>query len=390
MDGYDNEELTAAELEDLRRERAAARRRKLAARERRRKKRRRQAIIRCSILLLILILIITGIVKMISGIWKHFHKNKTSDKITEQMADSTTEEPTTEEIKATIDDGILAKELPADREAALSLLQAQSASDPDIKSIYDNAAVYPDKVLQCLAINSEMKQFVMDYPTKINIVFDGSFNVEVTENEVPLFLQFDEQWGYADYGNNIIGINGCGPTCLSMAYTYLKQDGSMNPIKVADFSVSAGYLNESGDTDWTLMTDGARTLGLISEEIALSKENMTSALEEGKVIICSMSPGDFTRDGHFILIRDYKDGLFYVNDPNSEARSNVGWDYERLSNQISNMWALSAGNGDTGQTGNPENSNDSNATTQANQTDNQTDNQTGSQTDTPADNQTEN
>ena len=33
MDGYDNEEqLTEAELEDLRRERAAARRRKLAAR----------------------------------------------------------------------------------------------------------------------------------------------------------------------------------------------------------------------------------------------------------------------------------------------------------------------------------------------------------------------
>ena len=59
MDGYDNEEqLTEAELEDLRRERAAARRRKLAARERRRKKRRQQAIIRCSILLIAVILVI--------------------------------------------------------------------------------------------------------------------------------------------------------------------------------------------------------------------------------------------------------------------------------------------------------------------------------------------
>lgn len=386
MDEYENEQLTEAELEDIRRERAAARRRKLAARERRRKKRRRQAIIRCSILLLAVILIITGIVKMISGIWKHFHKDKSSDKVTEQMTDTTTEEPAAEEVKAEIDDAILAKELPADREAALLLLQSQSESDPDIKSIYDNAAVYPDKILQCLAVNSEMKQFVIDYPTKISIVFDGSFSVDVPENEVPLFLQFDEQWGYADYGSNIIGINGCGPTCLSMAYTYLKQDGSMNPIKVADFSASSGYLNESGDTNWALMTDGARTLGLTSEEVALSKENMTSALEDGKVIVCSMSPGDFTRSGHFILIRDYKDGLFYVNDPNSEARSNVGWDYERLSSQISNMWALGAGNGDSGQTGNPENTTGSDPAAQTSQTGNQTDDRT----DTPADDQAEN
>lgn len=346
MDGYDNEELTEAELEDIRRERAATRRRKLAARERRRRERRRQAIIRCSILLIILILIITGIVKMISGIWKHFHKNKEADKVTEEMI--STEATTTEEPVAEIDESIIAKELPADRDAALALLQAQAESDPDMMSICENAAVYPDKLLQCLAVNSEMKQFVLDYLTKISIVFDGNFSVDVPEDEVPLFLQYDEQWGYADYGSSIIGINGCGPTCLSMAYTYLKQDGSMNPIKVADFSVAGGYLDEQGDTNWALMTDGARTLGLTSEELALSKDNMITALENGKVIICSMSPGDFTRNGHFIVIREYKEGFFYVNDPNSQARSEVGWDYKRLSTQISNMWALGVGSEDPG------------------------------------------
>ena len=71
MDEY--EELTE---EELRRRREAARRRKLAARERRRRKRRQEAIIRCSILLIIVILLIVGIVKGISGIWKHFHNKK--------------------------------------------------------------------------------------------------------------------------------------------------------------------------------------------------------------------------------------------------------------------------------------------------------------------------
>lgn len=377
MDEYGNEELTEAELEDIRRQRAAARRRKLAARERRRKKRIRQAIVRCSILLLVVILLITGIVKMISGIWKHFHKDKSPDKKTEQMTDSTTEEVTTEEVKAEIDEAIVAKELPADREAALASLQTQGETDPDIKAICDNAAVYSDKILQCLAINSEMKQFVIDYPAKISIVFDGNFSVDVPEDEIPLFLQFDEKWGYADYGNNIIGINGCGPTCLSMAYVYLKKDGNMNPIKVADFSVANGHLNENGDTNWTLMTDGAVALGLTSEEITLSKESILSSLENGKVVICSMSPGDFTRNGHFILIREYKDGLFYVNDPNSEARSQVGWDYNRLSEQISNMWEIGAGSDTSSQPDNP----DSDSSEQTTQADTQEDTQTSSETD---------
>ena len=33
---------------------------------------------------------------------------------------------------------------------------------------------------------------------------------------VPLFLQWDLQWGYFDYGGNLLGLSGCGPTCLSM------------------------------------------------------------------------------------------------------------------------------------------------------------------------------
>lgn len=335
----ENDFINEDELEERReyeRRRAAARRRKIAQRERRRKKRRIQAIIRCSILLLIVILIITGFVKMVTGIWKHFHNDKKADKVTEEIAKPTTEEPPAPKI----DKKILAKKLPKDREAALAQLKKLSEDNLDIKGIYDNAAIYPDKILQNLAINLEMTDFVVNYPTKINIVFDGEFEVKVPKKKVPLFLQYDERWGYADYGKQIIAINGCAPTCLSMAYTYLKQDGKMNPIKIADFSVENGYLEENGDTSWKLMTEGATSLGLHSEELVLDRKTMMNTLREGKVIICSMKPGDFTKNGHFIVIHSYRDGLFYVNDPNSAARSEVGWDYKRLSEQISNMWAI--------------------------------------------------
>lgn len=343
MDGFDEyEQLTPEEIAQERRRKAAARRRKLAAREARRRKRRREAIIRCSILLLIVILLIVGIVKMISGIWKHFHdKPKKSSKITEEMHPST-EDITEAPIVADIDEAILAKDLPADRESAIDLLTIQAATDPELQTLMDNVAVYPDYILLNLAVNSEMKQFAIDYPTKINVLFDGDFNVDFSSDTVPLFLQFDEEWGYADYGQNVIGITGAGPTCLSMAYTYLKQDGSKNPIKVADYATEMGYLDGDGNTTWALITQGAVELGLGSEELTGGEDEMVTALKDGNVIICSVTPGDFTKSSHFILIKEYKDGLFYLNDPSSEARSQVGWDYARLNSQIAKMWVISA------------------------------------------------
>lgn len=344
MDGFDDlddlddlEELTPEELEQERRRKANAKRRRMEARELRLKKRRQQAIIRCSILLIIVILVIVGIVKIISGIAGS--RSKSKDKETE----TTTEAPTEAEISATIDDSILAKDLPATREDALAIIQGYADSDSEYKDIYDNAAVFSDDLLRYVAVIPEMKRFVIDYIAKISIVFEGNFTLTAPVDEVPLYLQFDEQWGYADYGDSVIAIRGAGPTCLAMAYTYIKQDGSQNPIKIGDMAMNNGYLTEDGGTADVLFTDGAANLGIKSTEFAVDKDAMVSALEEGKVIICAVNSGDFTKSSSYIVIKGYKDGLFLINDPMSEARSNVGWDFPRLSSQIAKMWIMEDG-----------------------------------------------
>ena len=68
---------------------------------------------------------------------------------------------------------------------------------------------------------------------------------------------------------------------------------------------------------------------------------MKSRLDSGAVLVLSMLPGDFTDDGHFIIIDKYDAAGFSVLDPNSPERS-ARWSYERLSGQIANLWALSA------------------------------------------------
>jgi hypothetical protein len=387
MNENEYEELSEEELQ----RRREIRRRKLAARERRRKKRRQEAIIRCSILLIIVILLIVGIVKGISGIWKHFHNNKKeNDKVSEQVMEPTTETPTTEEFK--VDESILAQEMPADRDTALAMIkeQADAEEDTDLQNIYDNAAVYSDRVLKNLAINTELKDYTTDYLTKVSIAYDGDFTMDISTTDVPLLMQYDEQWGYADYGSNLLAYDGSAPTCVSMVYTYLKQDGSQNPIKVGDYFMSMGYVDEDDKTSWEAMTQGVKGLGLEADELSVNEGNMKAALDEGRVIICSVGSGDFTKETeHFIVIRGYDDYKFYVNDPSSNARSQIAWPFERLSSQINNMWAFnvssstdSSGSLDSAEDGTDDNTIDATDSGDNATGDNETDSITGNSNDT--------
>lgn len=353
-------ELTEAEL---RRRREIARRRKLAARERRRKRRRQEAIFRCSILLIIVILLIVGIIKGISGIWKHFHNKKESDKVSENIIEPTSTEATTEEFK--VDKSILALEMPADRDSAIAVIKVRAATtkDTDLANICDNAAVYSDRVLMNLAANPELKQFTMDYLTKVNIAYDGEFTMDVSTDEVPLLLQYDEQWGYADYGNNLLAYSGSAPTCLAMAATYLKKDTAYNPIKIGDFAMANNYLDENNKTSWDLMTKGTAKLGLSCNEMSVNEGNIKANLDEGRVIICCMQSGDFTQDEHYIVIRGYDGHNFLINDPASQARSEITWPFERLSSQIKNMWAIGSDGPAVTPEDNTDNGNNDNSTT---------------------------
>jgi ABC-type bacteriocin/lantibiotic exporter with double-glycine peptidase domain len=114
-----------------------------------------------------------------------------------------------------------------------------------------------------------------------------------------------------------------------------------NPAAVALYSMQQGYYVEGAGTSWSLMTDGCTHYGLKSQDISLTEESMVDRLQNGCILICSVSKGDFTQSGHFIVIYDYEDGWFEVNDPNSITNSNTKWKFDRLEGQIRNVWALS-------------------------------------------------
>ena len=180
--------------------------------------------------------------------------------------------------------------------------------------------------------------------------------------------------GYHTYAGDCMGITGCGPTCLSMVAVYVTGNIKYTPKMIADFAMKNGYADEENGSSWSLavyvtgnikytpkmiadfaikmdmqmkkmvhhgrISEGGRQLGMQVIEIPLDEQRVKDNLEVGNPIICVVGPGDFTTQGHFIVLTKYKDGKVSVNDPNSKANSNKQWVFEDIKDQIKNLWVL--------------------------------------------------
>lgn len=155
---------------------------------------------------------------------------------------------------------------------------------------------------------------------------------------VPIFYQWDKKWREKEYANGTMADSGCGPTCLSMVVVYLKENGKKTPDRMADFSINNGYIMD-GKTAWSMMDQGAEKLGINAKQIPTDKEKIYKELDKGRVLICSMGPGDFTSSGHFIVIAGYNEDGFIIHDPNSEKNTEKIWTYEEFYTQIKNIWS---------------------------------------------------
>ena len=188
----------------------------------------------------------------------------------------------------------------------------------------------------------EAAGFVNDYPAHYRDHLSKDVSGEVKKGVVPLFIQWDERWGYEDYGGNYFAVNGCGPTCLSMVVCGLTGRTDTNPYAVACYSQEQGYYTPGSGTSWSLMTQGAAHYGLDATRVTVSAEAITDALAQEYVMIASMKPGDFTYTGHFIVLTGLdKDGLVRVNDSNSRVNSAKSWDAQVLADQMKGAWRYS-------------------------------------------------
>ena len=215
---------------------------------------------------------------------------------------------------------------------------AEMCSGRKWEEIFSHSEIYPESFLKALERNSEILDFVAEYPTS-EPKSQGGISFKERLEKTPLFLQWDKRWGYVPYGQNNIGISGCGPTCLSMVLYSFTRNRELTPDVLAGRAMKEGYYVDGIGTSWSFMADVSADYGIYASQFTILKEiEMRDRLNDGNLIICAMGPGDFTDQGHFIVIRGYSGGGFYVNDPFSNANSKKVWAYETLSGQIQQTW----------------------------------------------------
>ena len=201
---------------------------------------------------------------------------------------------------------------------------------------------YLDQMFEVYEYFPEVRDFILNYPLKKDSVpEDADISGYDRSQGVPLFIQWDEAWGYAAYGNGVCGISGCGPVSLSMVAYYLTGDTRYTPQYMMTFAKEEGHMNSGGGTNWSLFNKGAVELGFHVEEVPLYENAIRKRLETGNPVVVNVGPGDFTRNGHYMVIVGYEDGMFRINDPFSRINSEKLWSYERIESQIKNLWMIS-------------------------------------------------
>ena len=210
----------------------------------------------------------------------------------------------------------------------------------DYETILKNINAYSDEILEFLLEDPDRMDFVLHYPQREDYG-KAPAELDVDLSEVPYLCQWDLQWGYTTYGDAYFYQTGCAPTCLSMIFSYLLHDSSLTPSNLAAYAQENNLYVAGTGTDWNFLTQAADQYGIKVEKIAVSSASIEETLSNGKIIVSSMLPGDFTSVGHFIVLTGLQDGKAVVHDPNSPSRSEKLWDLDTITSQTQGLWAYS-------------------------------------------------
>lgn len=315
-------------------------------RQRRRARRRKRNLMAFIFLLLLSLLVLLIFLWIIPALSKRPTNSLPTETVppteieTETETEIVLEKPLSYLEQCALDFDHIDPPLKRDYDEAMAELKRLSTWYPALYQVYLNADKYPESMIITTVGNPEMAEFAYGYLTHDGSV-TGGFTEDEQPEDYPLFLQWDERWGYMPYGGDgVMGTGGCGPTCLSMAVFYLTGNRECTPDAIARYSVEKGHYVNGVGTAWSLLEAYPKEHGLSVKHVYLGEENFKAELDKGNILICSVRPGDFTTAGHFILIYGYDENGFKVNDPKCVARSRVSWTYEQIQDDIKSTWSI--------------------------------------------------
>lgn len=174
------------------------------------------------------------------------------------------------------------------------------------------------------------------------------FTLHTRLGDLVYYTQEDTRWSEARYGEDPIISHGCGPTLLAiLAASYI--DPSQDPATMAEWAYQNGYYSRRDGSYHSIISKGLASLGFeVKSFSGRSPESVYGALDSGYFLIALMGEGNFTANGHFILLTDIDDeGHIRIADPKSFVHTQQSWDASLLLSQLKHesssggpLWAV--------------------------------------------------
>lgn len=133
-------------------------------------------------------------------------------------------------LAAQITDGMAVNECGPEYASELrSLAREKAEYARQLNFMAEHLEIYPEAAVKAALQGDEKVNFALQIPFRAPDSSGLGEQLTVAPGEIPYLTQYDERWGYHSYGSSVIGITGCGPTCLAMAAAGLTGNTSWQP-----------------------------------------------------------------------------------------------------------------------------------------------------------------
>lgn len=220
-----------------------------------------------------------------------------------------------------------------------SNIEKMSKINKNANIILDNLNELPEELIRMAGNNPETIDFVANYiDHSVNYKSDYPKRIYKDVN-IPYYIQWDDKWGYQEYGTEIIGSAGCAPTSLAMVISGLTGN-KVTPSEVAKISSENGHAGSYG-TGWDFYPFIANEFNLNIEEIPVDMAKIRDEIDKGNIIVVSVGPGTFTTVGHVMVIVGYEGNNLKIYDPNSLEKTKQTWKLDNFEDEILKLWSYS-------------------------------------------------
>lgn len=228
-------------------------------------------------------------------------------------------------------------------------LAVLAETDERAQYVIDNIESYPQRLLDMYYSDDMYFDFMYNYPFHCNDYMMMKYTDEELNSELPPRLyMYDNRWAYEKIGGGFIRTDGCVAVTLTMAYIGLYHDDAVDPKIVADIAGENGLIAQWGGVSETNIETMFDALGMKYETNFYDIRNGAEPCSDPSIIKNTIDNGGYVMlgtfgekfGGHALLVVDYTDEGFIINDPASEEYSNKVWTFEELAPELCYIWSL--------------------------------------------------